>query len=205
MDVLAVQHPPLPWIIDGILVRGAVGWIAGPPKTYKSWIGLHACLCLASGAPFLGRYATTLGRALYLSEEDPERIAYRRVQRLWHGLGRPPEAGRFRIACHAGFRLDKPECLDWLLGYLREWPADLVLLDVFNRLHSADLKDSAAMTGLLAGIDRLRRETGAAFLTVAHFRKAQANQANDVGGAMLAGSVSLHGFSEASLYLSKPE
>lgn len=203
VEILQVQHPPLPWLVRDVFVKGAVGWIGGPPKLGKSMLALHACLSIASGTPFLGRFPTTRGRALYISEEDPERIVCRRAQRMWAALDASPEKDRFRVLCKSGFRLDREECMTWLRRSLTEWPADLVVMDVFNRLHQKEGNDAGAMVPLLAGLDEVRGQTGCSILIVAHFRKAQAGQSRDSLGGQLAGSVALHGFSECSIYLDR--
>lgn len=203
VDLLAKEFPPLDWRISDVLVQGAVGWIGGPPKLAKSLVGLHACLCVASGAKFLGKFDVVRGRALYVSEEDPERIVYRRVQRLWKAVGTAPERDRFRAVVKAGFLIDREPCVEWLRDELARQHADLVVLDVLNRMHHRQGNDAAEMIPLLAALDKVRTESGSSIWIVAHFKKPQPGQAHDAGGAMLAGSVALHGFSECSIYMDR--
>lgn len=64
-------EPPV-WLIKGILTQGSCGFLAGEPKSYKSWCGLDLALSIATGAPFLNAFDVVApGPVLYIQEEDP--------------------------------------------------------------------------------------------------------------------------------------
>jgi AAA domain/RepB DNA-primase N-terminal domain len=61
------------WIVEGIWAEGACGFIAGDPKSYKSYLALDLAVSVASGGEWLGLRQHRVKRArrvLYLQEED---------------------------------------------------------------------------------------------------------------------------------------
>ena len=77
---------PPTWLIRDVLTQGAVGFIAGQPKSFKSWAGLDMALSVASGQPFLGHFSVeTPGPVLYIQEEDSAPLIKARVGKVWPG------------------------------------------------------------------------------------------------------------------------
>jgi hypothetical protein len=96
------------WLIEGIWTRGGCGFIAGQPKSYKSWLGLDMAVSLATGTPFLGlpEHGVRIARpVLLIQEEDDLRLVMSRLSSVleakaprmhWQGLlelSEPPGAG----------------------------------------------------------------------------------------------------------------
>lgn len=82
-------HIPTPrprWIVRDIWTEGSCGFIAGAPKSYKSWMALDLALSVATGLPFLGTYKTIKpGPVLYLQEEDPVSLVKDRYRVILEG------------------------------------------------------------------------------------------------------------------------
>lgn len=73
-----------PWLVRDVLTEGAVGFIAGQPKSFKSWVGLDMALSVASGQPFLGHFAVERpGPTLYIQEEDSAPLLKSRLGKVW--------------------------------------------------------------------------------------------------------------------------
>ena len=74
------------WLVESILTEGACGFIAGEPKTWKSWIGYDLALSVATGADFLGHFPVrNPGPVLYIQEEDPPPTLKTRGAKIWSG------------------------------------------------------------------------------------------------------------------------
>lgn len=72
------------YLVQGILTEGACGFIAGEPKSYKSWVGLDLALSVATGADFLGQFRVlNPGPVLYIQEEDPPTTMKNRSAKVW--------------------------------------------------------------------------------------------------------------------------
>lgn len=84
---LLVKDLPIPrWLVRDVLTQGAVGFIAGQPKSFKSWAALDLSLSVASGQPFLGHFPVEYpGPVLYIQEEDPGTTVRSRLNKIWPG------------------------------------------------------------------------------------------------------------------------
>lgn len=80
---IALDPVPRPaWIIEDIWSLGACGFIAGAPKSYKSWLALDLAVSIATGQPFLGQTEYRVrrpGSVLYIQEEDDVRLVMSRL------------------------------------------------------------------------------------------------------------------------------
>lgn len=74
------------WLVEGVLTQGACGFIAGEPKTWKSWVGYDMALSVSTGADFLGYFPVRdPGPVLYIQEEDPLPVLKTRGAKIWSG------------------------------------------------------------------------------------------------------------------------
>lgn len=88
---MAVPRPRPSWLVDRIWAKRTVGFIAGAPKSYKSWLALDLALSVSTGTPFLGVYEVIggPGRVLYVQEEDSDIEVMDRTHKvLW---GKPQD------------------------------------------------------------------------------------------------------------------
>ena len=66
-----IQHmPPVCWLIEGLLPEGALVVLYGPPGSLKTFVAIHAGLCVANGTAFLNREVAQ-GPVFYLAGENP--------------------------------------------------------------------------------------------------------------------------------------
>ena len=96
-DVIAQPIPRPKWLVKDIWTRGGCGFIAGAPKSYKSWMALDMALTVATGGHFLNQPQFKVRKpetVLYLQEEDDLRLVMDRManileskspERFWHG------------------------------------------------------------------------------------------------------------------------
>ena len=64
------QPQRIPYVIDGLLTQGGLSALGGKSKSGKSSLSRYEAVCVAKGAPFLGR-DTVQGEVLLFSLEDP--------------------------------------------------------------------------------------------------------------------------------------
>jgi len=72
-DVVAQPIPRPKWLVKDVWTRAGCGFIAGAPKSYKSWMGLDLALSVSTGTAFLNQPQFKVARpepVLYLQEED---------------------------------------------------------------------------------------------------------------------------------------
>jgi hypothetical protein len=202
-ELLALPEVEPDWMVDQLFTVGSNGWVAAEPKVGKSWIVLELVYALTTGMPFLGRFAVKQPRrVIYIQEEDSEQRVARRFRKLLRGT---PERGLptdeyLRWSVRVGFKIDSQAWVNRLREELIAFPAEVVVLDVFNRLHSLEENKQADMTRVLNTLMDFNRIFGCAFIVVHHNRKPQAGS-EARANQMIRGSGVLAGWGECSLYL----
>lgn len=211
-DFAKVPKPK--WLIEGIVEEGSCGFIAAPPKHYKSWVMLDMAVSVASGNRFLGDRRVSQNPTLVVEAEDS---FYRLGQRLglvideraptshpqgylttdlkWH----VPTSIPMSVAMHPteGFG---ERFFEELLNIVESNNIKLCTFDTLSMLSNGSLSDSQEMyRDVLKPLKAIAQSTGCAMMIVHHTRKAQVGGINS-GGAALAGSVALHAWSDNSLY-----
>jgi hypothetical protein len=204
-ELLAMPDTDPDWMVDQLFTVASNGWVAAEPKVGKSWIVLELAYALATGMPFLGRFAVKQPRRiLYVQEEDSLDRVKRRLKRLIKGdpTRLPPPDAYFRYSIRQGFKLDNLTWLETLRLEIIKYDAEVIILDVFNRLHGSDENKQAEMTAILNNLTRMTNDYGCAFIIVHHNRKPQ--QGNEArGNQRIRGSGVLGGWGECSLYLQR--
>jgi hypothetical protein len=216
------------FIVDSILTEGAVGFIAGEPKCYKSWNALDLALSVATGAPFLGRFRViNKGPVLYIQEEDPLPTLKTRTAKIWSGKQTdklklvpdgqgvslewlPPERESTfdpDIAAYVqkGLVISDEAWQLWLDEVLAEGmddePYRLMIIDTLM-MTAGDVDENRAQemtTQVFKPLKVLARKHNVAIQVVHHLGKADRAR---MGQRML-GSVANHAWAEDSIYLSR--
>jgi len=211
------------WLVKGIINEACVGFIAGDPKTYKSWLGLDLAISVATGAKFLNYFPVDHpGPVAYLQQEDSDHIISDRLppvlkskqlitleregNELYMGSPMPINADTMPFATVIGgdVILSEDVWQEWLDDQLVKQyqgePYKLMIVDTLMMV-AGDVEEnkSQAMTSkLFKPLKLLARKHECAIIVVHHMRKS--NNGERSGQRML-GSVANHAWSEDSLYL----
>lgn len=214
------------WLVKNLWAQGACGFIAGQPKSFKSWCGLDLAMSVASGIPFLGRFEiVTKGPVLYIQEEDGIPMVKQRVGKVWPSKladkmvvedGRvvwlPPAEAQDGagpdIAAYIGegFTISDGGWQAWLDETLEEGLDSqryvLVVIDPLMMV-AGDVEENRAqeMTEkVFKPLKQLARKHSVAMALVHHMRKGDPTRPQR-GGQLMLGSVANHAWAEDSLYL----
>lgn len=201
---LAAAPPTEPkWLVDGLILEAANGWIGAGAKVGKSYLALDLLLACCLGESWLDHFAIARPLTVALvEEEDSAWRVYRRASALCAGRG-TAMPDRFHVHIRTGLQLDSRATLDPFLRWLEAKHVDLVVWDVFNKLHTKDEKRPDQMLPILKRVDRIRDELGCANLIAHHSRKPGAGGPDLAsGGQKLRGPSEFWGWAENSLYLS---
>jgi DNA-binding transcriptional ArsR family regulator len=201
-----MRRPPARpvWLVDRLILQSSNGWVGAGAKVGKSYLILDFLLACALGRPWLETFAIPRPlRIALIEEEDSEWRVYERLARLLRGRGEYEEdAAGFSMSVRKGVQLDDEATLRPLLDYLRVAAVDLVVWDVFNKLHTKNEKQPEQMMPILRRVDRLRDEYGCANLILHHSRKPGVMGPDLAsGGQQLRGPSEFWGWAENSLYL----
>ncbi len=191
------------FLVDELWTQGAVGWIAGEPKTGKTWLALELIKAITAGRPAMGRFACKApGRVLYVGEEGNRA----RFQDRLAGLCNATDS--ISLSEDVLPRLDviwrqHVDLLD------TTWQRDLlaiaatyqfICLDPFRDMHD---RDEDRVHEIKPVLDYLRQlqEQGPAVGAVMHLRKQRDGDKNIRAGQRVAGSRHFHSFLDCALYL----
>jgi hypothetical protein len=188
------------WLIEDLWTASSVGWVAGQPKSFKSWTALEMAVSVASGTPCLGRFKVQdRGKVLIYLAEDSLRAVRERLEAL---------SKRHRLAIGdldidvitaSRMRLDLGRDQIRLQKTVRALSPRLLVLDPLVRIHGADENSSAEISSLLAYLRALQREFDVSIVVVHHVRKSAAPSQS--AGQGLRGSGDLHAWSDCASYL----
>lgn len=227
LSALIRDLKPPKWLVEGILTEGAVGFIAGQPKSFKSWVGLDLAVSVATGANFLNYFRiTNPGPVLLIQEEDSGIMLKVRAHKVWDGKSadavvstpegifwEPGEnAGPFDPDINAyvqqSFIISDPAWQEWLDETLAKGmdgePYRLVVIDTLMMV-AGDVEENNAQkmtTKIFRPMKILMRKHGVALMVVHHMRKSDPKLVQR-GGQLMLGSVANHAWAEDSLYLAR--
>lgn len=229
-DFMSQSRPRPSWLIDRIWGAGTVGFIAGAPKSYKSWVALDMALSVATGSPFLGTFTTRQGKVLYIQEEDSDIQVLDRIGKVFWGKPReihphghmdvevngegrkcvvwkPPQGERLmRLVVRKGLDLTSTEWQGYLAEQCEEHEYDLVIIDTLGTTSGdTDTDKSREVNKALKPLKVLAETYGCAIAVVHHFSKAGSGKDGHSmrGGHKMLGSVALHAWVETGLYVSE--
>jgi len=189
-------------VAGGLLPRGGLGLLVGPPKAGKTILALSLALAVSLGRRFL-EWETTPGRVLYLLGEGGPQLLKERLEAMLGETPSPLPDGLTFSWPENGFRLwlDDPAARAALVRKCKEDRIDLLVVDPLVRFHTKDENSTGDMAELVGNLATLREESGAAVLLVHHTRKPSLR--SDKGSAVEArGSSVLHGEVDSALVLS---
>lgn len=219
-DVAAQPIPRPQWLIRDIWTKGGCGFIAGAPKSYKSWFALDMAVSVATGTHFLGQseYTTSEAPVLYLQEEDDLRLVMDRLTNIveakvpdrywhgqlkmdrgrimWHGPSKPIPLG---LHVQTGFIASDPGWQSWLDEVIEQNKFALVIIDTLGTTAGEVDTDSSQelMNRLLKPLKVLAQKHVTSVCIVHHNKKAagQGRAGND-----MLGSIALHAWVDCALY-----
>ncbi len=166
------------WLVDGMLARGATGFLAAPPKHGKTWVALLLAICVATGRPFLERFVVPDARpVLYIALEGSQAALRARIGSVARGIGIDPDRAalanlhiRYRAR---GIDLADPAWAQELIDEATRLGAGLVIVDVLRKA-APRLRESGEgatdFAQLIAGLEQLR-EMDCATVFLHHFAK----------------------------------
>lgn len=210
---------PAKWLIRGVLTEGAVGFIAGQPKQFKSWFALDMALSVGSGQPFLGHFdVVEPGPVLYIQEEDSGPLIKNRLNKVWPGKlsdkivmedgeiywqpGQESDIPDVDAYIRQSFIVSDPGWQSWLDEQLGKKRYRLVVLDPLMMM-AGEVEENRAQemtTKVFKPLKDLAQKHGCAIQFVHHMRKGDPKNPQR-GGQMMLGSVANHAWAEDSMYL----
>lgn len=178
------EIPPRPWVVRGYLMRGAVTIAAGPGGAGKSSLVCAWSCSMALGMTY-GRFSPDKPlRVIGYSVEDDAQEQRRRLSAALRQFGKTPrDLGGRLMRCGpttVGTLLERDpvtgmialtEAWERLEALLAEHRPDVLTLDPFAELHTAEETDNTALRQIIAKLRELAQAYDCAILLVHHTRK----------------------------------
>jgi hypothetical protein len=227
MELVKDVKPP-DWLVDQIIAVGSCAFIAGQPKTFKSWLSLDMALSVANGSQFLDHFPIKRpGPVLYLQEEDSLPMVKRRLDIVaagkksdkvtvtdegvvWLPAEEHDDLPKVNAVVRGGLTLSLPGHQVWLEeavadGYDGEGaePYALVIIDtLISTAGEVNENSSSEMqTKIFKPLRVIAEKHKCAILIIHHMRKESKESSGSRGGTQMLGSTAAHGFAEDALYV----
>lgn len=200
-DLETAAHQPDEWMLSDLIERGDQVLIAGAPKTGKSLLAMQIGLAVSAGGNVLKWRSPKPRKVLYINLEIRRKWFARRVERQI-AAEKKEEYFQF-FSCSISTSIDVLSESDFHLLRRRigAIEPDLLIFDVFSRMHCADEIDPRAMRDVML---RIRDAAGgAAHLIVIHTRKPDMKASGPQTAADIKGTVSIFGECDTAIVLSK--
>ena len=177
-----MQHvsEEIDWLVNGVIQRGANGFVASDPKCGKSWLAVDLALALTTATPWMGMEVACKVRTALITREDAPALTKWRMRRLIQGrnLGEDDLEDRLYVNSRDQspvFKLDVPEQLTEMMAALKQFRPEVIILDVLNVLHSGEENDNTEMRKILDHAQLMSEETRSGVCVLHHFNKDQKN------------------------------
>ena len=188
-DLLSKPPEEIKFIVEGLLICGGLGLLAGKPKAGKSTLARVLALSVAQGKPFLN-HPSNKGTVLYFGLEEKES----EVRRHFEEMG---AEGTEQILISTQAIPGKE--IETLRDHILRYAPSLVILDPL--FHVAKVRDSnnyGEVTNALRPLMTLARETDTHILCVHHLGKG-----GRPGADAILGSTAIRGAFDINILLNR--
>jgi hypothetical protein len=204
IEFVGMDIPPVEWLIDGIWQAQAVGFVAGPPKAFKSFMVLDLAFAVASGQNFLGRFppGERRPRTVMLIQNESSKAAFReRVKATADRfLGIPPA---LRLITNVPIVLEDESWIQRIEAELEKFRPELLILDPLASMTTGDENSAQEMGSVIRRVRGWRDRFGCAVAIVHHSGKTSEKGAAKRSGEKMRGSSAFHGAVESALYVER--
>jgi AAA domain len=197
------------WIVDDVLPKGALAFIAAPPKAGKTWIGVGLSLAIVTGHELFGEYAIPRPRnVLYIALEGSRTGLRTRFGALARGLELDPDSDdldRLHLLYRPRpFDLAEAAAADWLSEEAARVDAALVVVDVLRA--AARFKENTAeeFSRVREGLDPLLI-AGRSVALLHHFGKLTEQLKERSPGERMAGTGAMYGALDVGFLITRSE
>lgn len=161
--------PPL---IEGILRQGHKMLLAGPSKAGKSFALIELCICIAEGAPWLGRFGCAQGKVLYINLELDRASCLHRFRDVYSALGLPPKNIRnIDLWNLRGASVPMDKLAPKLIRRAAKKNYIAIILDPIYKVITGDENSADQMAKFCNQFDLVCRELGCAVIYCHHHSK----------------------------------
>ena len=166
---------PVDWVVRDLVPSDTVGFLYGPPSSYKSFVAFDVALCVASGEAWHGNELCRPGGVMVIAGEGQGGLGRRWA--AWEQASGADLSGLPLVASRGAFYLDTPEGLQGAttLGRALEVAhgvdLELLVIDTLARNTAGDENKAQDVAAIVKAADTLRETFGCAVMLVHHSGK----------------------------------
>jgi len=188
------------WLIDDIWQHAGTGILSGVPKIGKTWLTLDAAVSVASGKPFLGKYAVRQGPVIIRSPEGSTYLLEERIAEVCKRKKVVQADLELYIVDRGRLYFNKPDDQELIRQAIAKVRPALFIGDPLKNCFSGDENYTPEISQMTNFLTELSNEFGVAVWLVHHDRK---SNGGDDDGKGIRGSSALFGFGDSYLFLKK--
>lgn len=183
-DLLTKILPPIDYIIQPIASIGNLTMLQGEPKSGKSCFALYVAISASLGAWCAGRLSCTAPRrVLFITYEDGLLRICTRLKQYVRGLSSTSMPDTLTVYSHETapiLRLETPQGCALLKAMIRQYRAELVVLDTLSHLHGCEENSKKEMQPVLDALKDIARDLRCAILLLHHSGKPNKEQSRSI-------------------------
>ncbi len=207
-----IEPEPIQWIVKNCIPRGTVCLFSGDSGLGKSLLMQQLQTCTALGKPWLGNEVQRV-RSFGFYCEDPKNILHWRQRDICRHLdAQEGELEDMAIAARVGMdnvlmdfnrRTDEGRATalyDQVRGYVREFGAELIILDTAAHTFNGNENVRAHVTAFVSALQEIANETNGAIVLCSH-----PSVSSMQSGTGYSGSTAWRATVRAHMYLKRPK
>jgi hypothetical protein len=220
-----LKVPRTKWMIRDIWSENGVGFIAGAPKSMKSWLALHMAFSVSTRTDYWGHSVTRSRNVLYIQQEDDAATVKQRLGIIvdsqddryhWDGVMRLNDASQvtwepaivtphmLSVQVQSGFIASDTGWQAWLAEMVTTHDIGLVVMDTLMTVSGGIDTDNAReiKSMMLDPLKVISRANKCAIVLVHHNTK---GGQNNRGAMNMAGSGQIHAWADCGIYVHSRE
>lgn len=152
-------------IIDGVLRRGHIMMLTGPPKAGKSWSMAQLAYAVATGGEWMG-FPCHQGSVCYVDTELDPNSLFNRLDKVRAKMGLPDSGGNILAMPLRGQTVDAEKIANTISDAYGERPPALVIIDSIYSIETGDENSAGDMRAMMQQLGSIA--AGGSAITFAH-------------------------------------
>lgn len=167
-EAALIQAASETWVLDDLIPSNGIGFIYGPPGSYKSFIALDMALSVTTGRPWHGFECETPGAVIYIAAEGSRGLMERAV--AWKRYHKS-ELGPFMLMTMPVMMDDVLmaqafiECMEKAQAQIGQ-PIRMMVVDTMARSFSGDENSAQEIGAFIGSVERVAAAIGDCFVMV---------------------------------------
>jgi hypothetical protein len=172
--------PEPEWIVENYIPKSGMVLLCGEAEKGKTWVALDLAIELTRGGKWLGQFATTKSKVLYIDEEKPKAFFKKRLRLLSNGKNYLAPKGSLSFSFQKGMKLDRDRGIKLFISLLEKHQPDVVILDAFADFLTGKENDVTDILKIYDLLKMMRKKYNTTFIVIDHEKQAMMDRQGQV-------------------------